>query len=882
MSENYTNDGSGRQNGTRRPAGSNGMPVGSARRPQTPADAAGTYRRAPAARRPAGTNPAARPGTGAAQPTAKPPVRQVNPQQSAPSPAPAETANGSGGSGRRYKTPQPKKRKKEHRFWRTIGIIIAGTILLGIFTVGIGGMYALKHITDFVNGDVAIDLVEYKAGQSQTTILYMIDNDGQEIEMARLHGEENRLWVSLEDIPKNMQNAFIALEDKRFREHNGVDWIRTIAVVSEYNFSQGGSTITQQLIKNLTGENGRTFKRKYNEILNALNLEKHFSKDTILEAYLNTLYLDGGCYGVETAAEYYFGKEVGDLNLAECACIAAITQEPSTYDPLINPEENRERQMYCLSLMLEQGLVTQEAYDEAVNYKMIFTNSPEYEPEEVEEDEEEEYHDGYDGMDNVDEDDEEKEVQSYYIDYVIESVIKDLMETRNYSYSEAWRLVYYGGLRIHIAEDLEIQKELEQVYYNREGFPDMYNDQGEQIQSCMVIMDYTGRVMGLVGQAGPKQSDRCLNIATDSRRQPGSAIKPLSVYSLAIETGDYYWSSRIQNYGVEGIDPDGPWPYNYGGDPGSPYSYETIQQALAPSHNTVPVQLLKKIGVDKSYNWLKDAFSFTSLEPQDENYAPLGVGAMTEGVYAIEMCAAYTTFGNSGVYHSPYCYYTVTNFDGSKVYLTHNDEGQQVMAPGTADVMNKLLQTVVTDYANDGTAIGYAIDDFEMFAKTGTTTDEKDRWFIGGSPYYVCTVWMGYAEHPAPLNFYTNYCGELYKRVMNDIHRGLPEKTFTYSDELVSQYFCTGSGDLDNGSCYSDLGWFRKDALPPYCDGSHSVKGATYGGYSNYNWYSDSDDSDDTETTTAAPETTAAPPAEDPQETPGDDPGGGEGEGGEN
>ena len=706
------------------------------------------------------------------------------------------------------KREKKKRVRKEYPKLRKAAILFCAVFLAGMLTVSSVGLYVVKYMSEYINGDVAINLDEYKANQSQTTILYTLDKNGNEVEVARLHGEENRIWVNLDGIPKDLQEAFIALEDTRFRVHQGVDWRRTIAVliVPKYD-GQGGSTITQQLIKNLTGERDVTYVRKYREILNALNLEKHYSKETILEAYLNTLYLDAGCYGVQTAAEYYFGKDVDELNLAECACIAAITQEPRANNPILNYEKNRDRMEYTLDCMLRDGYINQEEYDEAIEYDLVFTSDDDY----VETDKKE----PTDEMITITEkDDKEKEVQGYYVDYVIESVIKDLMAAYNYSYNEAWRKVYYGGLKIHVAVDLEIQKTLEDIYYNRKGFPTSKNSHGEDVQSCMVIMDYEGRVLGIIGQAGEKDGARCLNIATDSKRQPGSSIKPLSVYSYAIDSNIYNWSSLVQNFGI--LVNGQRWPKNYGGDPGDVDSFVTIQQALPPSLNTVPAQILKKVSVSKSYNWLKDTFKITSLEEADSDYAPLATGAMSHGVYALEMCAAYATFGNSGKYYEPYCYYTVTNNSGSTVYLTHNDAGEQVMEAGTADVMNKLLQTVTT--ASNGTARAYRVSGFDMFAKTGTTTDEKDRWFIGGTPYYVCSVWMGYSEYAEELDFSKNYCGQLYQTVMNKIHSNLPTKSFEYSKEIVKRTYCLDTGLIAGSKCVTTAtGWYKRTSVPSTC-----------------------------------------------------------------
>ena len=722
-----------------------------------------------------------------------------------------------GNSDKKAKAPKKKKAKKpkkirpkkEYKKLKRFGTVLCALFLVGLISVSSVGLYTLKYLTDFVNGEVAINLDEYKANQSQTTILYTLDENGKEVELARLHGEENRIWVDLDEIPQNLQDAFIALEDMRFKTHSGVDWRRTISVaVLPSNRGEGGSTITQQLIKNLTGDREVTYIRKFREIQNALNLEKHYSKETILEAYLNTLYLDAGCYGVQTASEYYFGKDVEDLTLAECACIAAITQAPRANNPIINPEKNKERRDWALKCMLDQEFITQKEYEEALEYDFVFTTDDDYVPYAKDEEK-------TDDMITVTDKNAKEEVQGYYVDYVIDKVIQDLMDTRSYSYNEAWRLVYYGGLKIHVAVDTEIQSIMEDIYYNRKDFPDAVNSYGEEVQSSMVVMDYTGRVLGIVGQAGEKQEARSLNIATDSRRQPGSSIKPLSVYSLAIDSNMYTWSyPKVENFGI--IVDGERWPLNFGGNPGEENTYETIQEALAPSHNTVPAQLVQRLGIDRCYNWLVDKFKITSLEEEDRSYSSLAVGGMEHGVYNIEMAAAYTTFGNGGMYYEPYCYYTVTNSTGSIVYLTHNDSGEQIMDRSSADVMNKLLQTVAT--AGDGTARAYRVSGFDMFAKTGTTSNEKDRWFIGGTPYYVCSVWMGYAKHAEELSFSRNYCGQLYQTVMNEIHKNLPAKDFDFSDEIVKRSYCAKSGLIASSGCaVGGTGWYKTDAIPSTC-----------------------------------------------------------------
>ena len=396
-----------------------------------------------------------------------------------------------------------RKKRKQHR-----GLTVFFTVFLMLFMIGVvtGGLVAYDIFTDVgilsfgpvdtskeVAGVDYIDLDAYVANQSQTTIIYGNDEEGNEIELARLHGSENRIWCSLDEVCEDMKNAVVALEDKRFYMHDGVDWVRTIGVVVEYHFSQGGSTITQQLIKNLTGENSRTFKRKYSEIKNALALEKHFDKDTILEAYLNTIYLDMGCYGVKTAAEYYFGKTPDQLTLMESAILASITNAPRKYDPIVNYDNNRKRAVECLDYMLEQGYISQERYNAALEEDVHFVGIH----QETEEDE-------YD--ETAVEITTESEVQSYYVDYIIEQVMADLQTTYGYSESEAFRKVYFGGLKIYGAVDMRIQGIMEDVYYNRSVcFPDEEDTpEDPAIQSSMIIVDYEGRIMGTVGRIGKK------------------------------------------------------------------------------------------------------------------------------------------------------------------------------------------------------------------------------------------------------------------------------------------------------------------------------------------------------------------------------------------
>lgn len=669
------------------------------------------------------------------------------------------------------------------------------------------GSYILHDMVKTVNGDRLIDLEFYKQNQDQTTIIYANDEENNPVELLRLHGEQNRVWVNLDDMSEWMGKAFVALEDKRFYEHHGVDWVRTVFGVIKNKFKQGGSTITQQLIKNLTGENDRTISRKYNEILSALNLEKQYDdKDVILEAYLNTIYLSHGCYGVKTAAETYFGKDVSELNLAECASIAAITQTPADYDPLWNPEANKARQELCLSYMLEQGMITQDQYDEAVAYELIFTNSEKY----VEENKNE------DGASA-----EENEIQSYYIDYVISSVIRDLKEL-GYSNYEASRMIYSGGLRIYSSVDTRIQEIAEDVYVHRTNFPSERASSADKLaQSAITIMDYSGRIVAMVGGAGEKTQNRTNNRAASAIRQPGSSIKPLSVYAPAIEENYATWSTHVQNYGI--IWKGKRWPENYGGSLGSPNSYVTVQYAIAISYNTVAAQLLMKLGFEESYKYLTEKFHITTLNEGIDNVSPspLATGGTNGGVTTLQMAAAFAAFGNGGKYYKPYCYDRVTDSTGENVILQNVPEGgqpqgEQIISPETAYVMNEIMRTVFVGAG--GTGRGYGVRGFTTFGKTGTTSDNYDRWCVAGTPYYVAAVWFGY-DYNKEVRASGNPSGLIFKTVMDRVHKNLAPKSFEpNTDQVVQRAYCTVTGLLAGSGCYSRAtGWYKLSNLPATC-----------------------------------------------------------------
>ena len=706
--------------------------------------------------------------------------------------------NNNGKTAKTAKKPKSPKNltKKAYILWGILATCVL-TVLVVVTTVLVSAIV-------YVKGDLVVNLDEYKANQNQTSFVYAYDKSGATVELARLHGEEDRVWVDLDDMSPYLKEAFIALEDTRFMKHHGVDWIRTFGVIIKpKNIGQGGSTITQQLIKNITNNKEVTIVRKYREILMALNLEENYDKDVILEAYLNTLYLGSGCYGVKTASEKYFGKDVSELDAAECACLAVITKAPTKYNPLLNPEENLKRRNHCLKLMYDEGkgCLNEEEYNAATTENLIFTNSPDYVPSDK-------------IKDTKTANEEEKVINSFYVDYVIQAVRDDLMEKYGYSKQQATNQIYYGGLKIYTAVDLDVQATLEDVYVNRKSFPDMVSKKdGSKVQSAMTIMDYQGRIVAMVGQAGAKTQNRGLNRAANSYRQPGSTIKPLATYAPAIDMNIYNYSSMIKDYAIA---VNGSlWPHNVDKSLGSDNNV-TVKYAIQKSLNTVPARIINyDVGIDNSFNFLRDNFHLSRLdEKEDRTLSPLATGALTNGTTTVEMAAAYATFGNGGLYYKPYAYYKVTNSSGSEIVLSNeNPASQRAISEETSDIMCELLQTVDTSYY--GTASN--VRKFQIMAKTGTTSSDKDRWFCAGTPYYVAAVWVGF-DSPETLNASVNPGGKIFFRVFDDIHKGLDAKQFPKSSGTVEKSFCSRTGKLASSNCGStQKGWYKITSLPAVC-----------------------------------------------------------------
>lgn len=677
----------------------------------------------------------------------------------------SEEALGNVKETRRERKRRKRRNRKKHPILFSIFLFFYCLFVAGMLTGIVVGGSLLAYFDSVINGEVAIDLDNYKSSQSQTTFIYGYDRNNEVVELRRLHGEENRIWIDYEEIPERLQWAFICLEDKRFYEHPGVDFIRTIGVFINPSYEgQGASTITQQLIKNLTDQNENTYMRKFNEILKALNFEKNFSKKDILEAYLNTASLGAGCYGVKTAAETYFGKELSELTISECATIAGITKAPYSLNPYVDYEACMVRRDDCLFYMHEQGKITDKEYQAALKEKIVVQ---EYSASESEESE------------------EEVEVMTWYEEYVIDEVIEDLQRKYGYEYNEAWRKVYYGGLNIYAAVDLDVQDTLDYTFVNRIGFPDDigYDENGDEVQAAMTIMDYKGRIVGIAGGADAKETNRAFNRATDvmGKRQPGSSIKPLSVYGPAVDLG--YIEDGNSAILDQAIEVDGQtWPQNYNGDFGSGKNV-SIYQAVGESLNTIPARMIEEmLGIDTCFRYCNDRFHL-NLQAEDATFSALACGGTYTGVTTLEMAAAYAAFGNGGRYFEPYSYYKVTDRYGTIILDNTKNAPEQAISREAADTMLDILLNVTT--AEYGTGYGTWVDGFDTFSKTGTTSDDYDKWYCGGTPHFVTAVWLGF-DYNADTS--TARAKTIFNAVFDEIHLSLEGKEFSEVLDEVDLY----------------------------------------------------------------------------------------------
>ena len=694
--------------------------------------------------------------------------------------------------------------KRKGRIKR-IFIIILVIILAMLLILSISAGFYVKSI---IQEPLDMSLFSFDRANSVTKIFVQENGEWVEWQEERILGEHNFEFVPIENIPENLINAFVAIEDKRFFEHGGVDWYRSLGAFANYflhfggNF--GGSTITQQLIKNVTGRDEVSIERKIREIAWALALEDELSKDEILELYLNIINLSDNCYGVGSASRRFFSKAPSELSLIECACVAAITNNPSYYNPITHPENNKERRDLILSQMYEQGYIGEAEFNET--YDKEITLVPD---------------------DTV----VTSSIHSWYVDMVINDVIYDLQIEKGMTKQGASTLVFGGGLEIYIQIDREIQNVMEEYYQNVSNFPS-----GEGAQSSMIIIDSeNGDILGVVGAIGTKQGNRIQNYATDTLRPPGSTIKPLSVYAPALERGVITYASVYDDvpYSFEN---GKPWPKNANG---IYHGLSTMSYAMANSTNTVPLQILDDLGLSHSFYFLRDYLHLDNLIEQgkdkngafitDMDYAALGLGQLNYGVSVRDITAAYSIFADGGIYHSPRSYSLIKNSFG-EVLLEKKASSERVISEGNAEIMTKLLQEVVWGGTADDLTLKNKV---AIAAKTGTTQDNKDRWCIGYTPSLICGVWYGYeypieiprAEKNHFLNAFDTVLSRIYER---DVRSAYADRKFDSSARLIEVNYCMDSGLLPSDACLRDprgsrikTGYFIKGTEPTSRCGTH-------------------------------------------------------------
>ena len=663
------------------------------------------------------------------------------------------------------KSPEPQPPKKKRYIVKkaanvtgdlisgSIGAVlkVIGTILL-IFLVA-GMMFTCVfayYVKTCLVPSFDLSLEDMKLNESST--LWYQDASGEWRELATLSGKEKRVWVDYEDLPWYLEKALVAIEDKRFYEHKGVDWYRTagafVTMFAKMDTSYGGSTITQQLIKNLTGKDDVTIQRKLSEIFGALELEKRYDKQEIVEWYLNAVYFGQGAYGVQMAAQTYFGKDAKDLTLAECAAIVGITNLPTYYDPFYNEQNNKDRQETILREMYEQGYIDYQQYKDAVAEELVFTRSPG-----------EEY---------------SQTIYSYYTEVVIDDVVKDLMQLKGISEDTAKTLLYNGGYNVYTCLDINVQNNIDAIYTDLEAIPNTWGSD-QQLQSAIVVMDpYDGRILGLSGGVGEKTINFGLNRATGTKRPPGSSIKPLSAYGPAIDLGLITPETTVMdspNVVLNGID----WlPAN---DSRSYMGLVTIYTALQYSINTVAAQIVDILpqGPQTSYDYLVNHLGFTSLVPEhDIAYAPMSLGQFYNGCTVREMAQAYCSIVNDGIFTYSRTYTMLTDSEGN-IVIDNTPRTIQAFDPNTAYTLTYLLQNAV----EHGTGTEAALWSVPVAGKTGSSGQYMDRWFVGCTPYYVAAVWTGYDQQEA-IQVSGNPAAQLWKKVMSPLHDGLAWKSFTY------------------------------------------------------------------------------------------------------
>ena len=698
------------------------------------------------------------------------------------------------------------KKTKRRRVWAWIFTVMILTVA-GVVTAG------ATLIARYGNAKMDVSLLNLRCdGKPATLYAYEPERRAERVGEVHALGDavlyrtERYVYVPYGEIPVDLIHAFVAIEDKRFYQHDGVDFLRTakagVSYLTGSRRSFGASTITQQLVKNLTGKDEYTLERKFTEIFKALDLEEQVSKERILESYLNVINLANGCRGVGAAAERYFGKSASELTLPECAAIAAITNNPAYYNPLRHPEHTRDRRDLILREMESQGYISSATCAEALATDLSL--NPTVPASEI-----------------------SGGVTSWYADMVAIDVIRDLQARRGYTYEQAKGLVYGGNLSIYTAMDEELQRIVTEYYEELSHFP---TGEYGRPQSAFILIDpSTGDILAVAGGVGEKSGSRVQNYATDTRRPAGSAIKPLGVYAPALQNGLIHWASLCEDEPLRSVGGN-PWPHNADG---RYRGHVTVREAMAHSINTVAVRILEEVGVERSFAFLHDTLQIRSLESAshvgqgDLTVSSLALGQHTAGVSVRELTAGYTVFAD-GQYRPAISYVKVLDENG-RILLENQPAETRALSAENAYIMTRLLMSVT----EDGTAKEIALTErtgIEAAGKTGTTQNNCDRWFVGYTPRLLAGVWMGY-DLPIELRgIEKNPCVGIWDDLMTvceEVYVGSATKlTFDVPSNVMPVTYCRASGLLPSFSCVEDasenrleVGWFVRGCEPQaFCE----------------------------------------------------------------
>lgn len=684
------------------------------------------------------------------------------------------------------------------RVWGIVKRILLTVLLVGAITGVVVIISIVAYIIDVANEPFSLDLRNAK--KNITSSIYVTNDDGTVTLDQNLYNTANRVWVDYNNIPKAMTDAVVSIEDKRFYDHKGVDWIRTSGAVLSLitgSADYGGSTITQQLVKNVTENDDVSLNRKITEIFHALDLEKQYTKEEILEAYLNIVNFGSGCSGVQAAANLYFDKDINECSIAECAAIAGITQNPAVYNPLAYPENNKKRREVVIGEMYSQGRITQSEYEAAMKESATMTFV------------------GYSYNDDEDED----TTQSWYNDMLFREVSESLQKNLNISESEAERKLYTEGLKIYSAMDPTAQSIAQKKVLQWKTPKD------KKLECGYIMMGLDGRVLATIGSRKEKDGLFLFDRANGAYLQPGSTIKPIAVYAPAIEDKIVNFSSLISDTAIQD------WAYDANGNTvaGPNNWYEgyrgniTVMTALEISSNAATVNLLNQIGMRESYNYATNKFKLAHLDPDQDskNIVAMSMGGVHGGTTVREMTASYIPFCNGGTYYEPYTYYYVTDQDNN-IILDQRDKrvSSRAISEETAAIMNRLLHQVVSD--KEGIGYRAAVTGWDIIGKTGTTDNTYDNWFVGASPYAVAGIWQGH-DIPASINQEEEGKNHiLWSEIMTEYLKTKEHKDFSIPDTVIPQKFCRETGLLANSLCPDTvMGYYTSDNMPGTCVSTH-------------------------------------------------------------